>query len=290
MGKLQTLFSDSWAVRRAALDTLMAVINPCITSGNPDAAEAYLSESTESTIKCMGPDGTCGRYSAGSEDLPSGTIAVYHMTGMLYRWETADLSDFISDVESNPQIAGMVLVIDGPGGMAGGVPACAQKISAMTKPAATVVAGEMCSAHLWLGTSTQRVFVSSEFCEIGSIGAMTTFTSYRKYYEMNGIEERDIYPDTSDLKNKDYRALEENGDDSGVKERLERLHRAFAGQVAKCRGIECDMELPIFRGEVVDGKSAIEAGLADQMGTLDDALEWVMAQSVISTLPSEYKN
>lgn len=290
MGRLQTLFSESWAVRRAALDRLMAVITPCITAGNPAAAEAYLSESPQAEIKCMGPDGTSGDYSAGSEDLPSGTIAVYHLSGMLYRWETADLSEFISDAEANPSIAGVVLVIDGPGGMAGGVPACAQKISSMTKPVATVVAGEMCSAHLWLGTSARRVFVTSEFCEIGSIGAMTSFISYKEFNEKNGIIERDIYPDTSDLKNKDYRDLEENGDDTAVKSRLEKLHRAFATQVAKSRGIEADMELPIFRGEVVDGNAAIEAGLADQMGDIDDALEWVMAQSVINALPDEYKN
>lgn len=288
MNRLQYLFSECWSVRRDALRTLESMVIPCITSGNPASAEKLLEDSHLQT-QCLAEGVTFGKWYADDIDLPEGSIIIFRLSGMLYRWETSQLSGLIDAAESNPKVAGVLFSIDGPGGMAGGVPALAEKIRAMKTPTATVVEGEMCSAHLWIGASADRVFVTSDFCEIGSLGTMTTFTSYRKYYENIGIEERDIYPDTADLKNSDYRLLDEKGDDSAVKSRLERLHRTFADHVSSCRGINADMEDPIFRGVVVGGKEAISKGLADEIGNFDSAVKWLLAQGVINSLPEEFK-
>ncbi|MCM1296476.1 MAG: S49 family peptidase [Muribaculaceae bacterium] len=288
MNKLQYLFSEQWSVRRDALRTFESIIIPCITSGNPANAEQLFADSHLET-QCMAEDITFNKWYADDTELPEGSVIVFRLSGMLYRWETDQLSEMVDAAESNPKVGGIIFSIDGPGGMAGGVPQLAEKIHSLKTPTATVVAGEMCSAHLWLGASADRVFVSSEHCEIGSLGTMTTFTSYKKYYERLGIEERDIYPDTADLKNGEYRLLDEKGDDTAIKERLERLHRTFAEHVAACRGIKADMEDPIFRGAVVSGSEAISKGLADEMGNFETALNWIMARRVIDSLPEEFK-
>lgn len=290
MSRLQYLFSELWSVRRSALNTMVAVVAPCIASGNPSGAEAMLADGKiEALCSSSNAHDSFKPWSPSDSDIPEGTVVVFRLTGMLFRWMTADLSDMMDSAESDEHVAGIILVIDGPGGMAGGVPALAEKIRSMSKPVATVVRGEMCSAHLWLGVSAQRVFVSSRFCEIGSIGSMTTFTSFKEYYSKNGIIERDIYPDTSDLKNREYRDLEENGDDTAVKERLETLHREFVAHVAACRGLEPDITKPHFRGLVMKGNEAVEIGLADQIGGMEDALRWIEAQRVIRDLPEEYR-
>ena len=288
MNRLQYLFSEYWSVRRDALRTLESIVIPCITSGNPASAEQMFEDSHLQT-QCVAGGVTFSKWYADDVELPDDSIIVFRLSGMLYRWETSELTELLEAAASNPKVAGVLFRIDGPGGMAGGVPALAERIRAMKKPSATVVEGEMCSAHLWIGASADRVFVSSDFCEVGSLGTMTTFTSYKEYYKKLGIEERDIYPDTADLKNSEYRLLDEKGDDTAVKDRLERLHRAFADHVASCRGIKADMDDPIFRGAVVSGKEAISKGLADEIGNFESAVQWLLAQGVINSLPEEFK-
>ncbi len=106
---------------------------------------------------------------------------------------------------------------------------------------------------------------------------------------MNGIDYREIYPDTADLKNKETRILEENGDESLIKQRAERIHKVFSETVARNLGIEYDPELPLFRGELFNGDEAVQAGYIDQFGGLADAVKWVLAQAT-SRRANEYYN
>ncbi len=290
MSYLQYLFSEYWSVRRSALSNLVSVVAPCIIAGNPAGAEAVI-EKDSVTAFCASSNysDSSKPWAPSDTDVPDGTVVAFRLSGMLYRWMTSQLSDMIDAAEANDNVAGIILLIDGPGGMAGGVPALAEKICTLSTPVVTVVDGEMCSAHLWLGVSARRVFVSSRFCEIGSIGTMTSFSSYKEFFKKNGIESRDIYPDTSDLKNREYRDLEDNGDDASVKNRLENLHREFVSHVASCRGMEPDITKDHFRGAVLNGADAVKAGLADQMGGMEDALRWLQAQRVICDLPEEYR-
>lgn len=290
MSKLQYIFSERWAVRRDALRNLVTLIAPCVAVGRLSEAETALAEK-HIDVRCYMDDEDDDEDSDESRgrDVPEGSVMIINLSGILYRWTTANLYNMLCDFDADPNVAGVVLVIDGPGGMAGRVAATADKIRGMSKPVATVVAGEMCSAHLWLGTAAGRVFVSSRHCEIGSLGTMCTFTSFKEYFKKEGIEHRDIYSDSSDLKNREYRDLEENGDDTSTKERLAELHRQFAESVAEYRGIKADMSKPIFRGEVVDGETAIREGFADEIGDIDQAVRWVEARRVISQLPEEYR-
>ena len=290
MSKLQYLFSEFWSVRRSALSNLVSVVAPCVTAGNPAGADAVLAEGKiEVMCSSMDPCEPFTPWDLMQGDLPEGSVVAFRLSGMLYRWMTSQLSELIDIAEANSNVSGIILMIDGPGGMAGGVPALAEKIASLKTPVATLVTGEMCSAHLWIGTSARRVFAASRYCEVGSVGAMTTFTSYRKYFESNGIENRDIYPDTSDLKNREYRDLEDNGDETAVKQRLEELHRTFVAHVAKCRGMEPDITKEHFRGIMMQADKAMQAGLVDEIGGMDSVLRWLQAQKVIADLPAEYR-
>ena len=93
---------------------------------------------------------------------------------------------------------------------------------------------------------------------------------------MNGIDYREIYPDTADLKNEATRALIEKDDDSIIKARAEKIHKIFAETVAENLGIDYDPKLPIFRGRMFSGEEAVAAGYIDQIGTLDDAARYVL--------------
>lgn len=259
-------------------EALSALLLPCVMQGNLDQAESQLNKST---LKAYATDPTylASRWELDDETLPEGSVAVIELEGVLYSWNTFALERWLLMAEQNEKICGVVLWINGPGGMVAHVDVVASTIKDMTKPVATFVAGMMASAHFWIGTAADRIFVASPLCEVGSVGVMVTWASWKKYFEKNGIDVRDIYPDSADLKNFEYRALEENGDEDPIKQQLELLHEVFARTVADNLGIEYDPKLPLFRGQIFTGTVALELGYVDQLGTLQEAVTWVLGRA-----------
>lgn len=278
MNLLQKVFTGSWSITPKDFEALSALLLPCIMRGNLDQAEAQLHQSAIKAYATEAPY-LASRWELDDETLPDGSVAVIELEGVLYSWNTFALEQCLLAAEQNPKICGVVLWINGPGGMIAHVDVVVNAIRELSKPVATFVAGMMCSAHFWLGSTAERVFVASPLCEVGSVGVMVTWASWKKYFEKNGIDVRDIYPDSADLKNHEYRALEDEGDEGPIKEQLERLHEVFARDVAENLGVTYDPELPLFRGQVFSGSEALGLGYVDQMGTLQDAVTWVLGRS-----------
>ncbi len=286
MDKLHKFFTENWAVQRYDFERAASLLLPCIVSGNIQGAAQQLG-----TVKCKAAAVAPNRakwYELDDVSLPAGSVAVITLRGMLYDWETEWLIRQLDKAEQNPQICGVVLDIDGPGGMVSHVDQAAERIAGFSKPTATVVSGCMASAHFWLGTSAARTFIASTLCEVGSVGVVFTYCSFKKFFEQNGIKLYEIYPDSADLKNKEIRALE-NDDEEPLKERAARIHRVFSDTVSKNLGIAYDPELPLFRGEMFTADEAVAAGYIDQRGSLEDAAAWVLASACKNELNKIYQ-
>lgn len=287
MDKLQQFFANDWAVERRGFDNLMALLTPCILSGNIQAANEILSKPKVSAMAMAAPY-IAPSYRADDTSLPDGSIVVINLVGVLYSWETSWLITKLQEAEHNPAVVGVVLCIDGPGGQVTRVDVAADMLRNFSKPAATVVMGYMCSAHYWIGSSTGRVFVESKLCQIGSVGSLAEFCSFAEYYKQNGIDMRQIYPDSSDLKNEELRAIEERNDESITKARLEGIHALFSQTIAENRGIKYDPEAELFRGKVFDAATAVAAGYVDQFGGVGDAARWVLARAMSQKAQNMY--
>lgn len=258
---------------------LFDVLLPALRAGAVTEAEQLLAQHS---VQCYATTPYLAeRWELDDSSIPDGSVAVITLEGPLYSWETFRLETYLRQAADNPRILGVVLWINGPGGMALYVDVVAKVISEYTKPIATFVAGYMLSAHFWIGSSTGRIFISSPLVEVGSVGTMTTYVSMKEYYKQLGLDVRDIYPDTADLKNKWFRDIEERDDDTILKAKLQQLHQAFAQAVAKNLGIDYDPQQPIFRGETFTGEEALTMGVVQQQGTLLDAVQWVVAQSTL---------
>ena len=279
MNRLQRIFSDNWTIRRHDFESFVSLIMPAIVAGNIEAASAKLNEDDKCTVKATAAPYMAKWYELDDISLPVDSIAVITLTGVLYSWESEWVAKQVEAAELNPNICGIVFVIDGPGGMVSHLDMAAAAVENCKKPTATVVTGIMASAHFWLGTASDRTFIASPLCEVGSVGIVCTHYSFREFFKMNGIDYREIYPDTADLKNKETRVLVENNDESLIKARAEKIHKIFAETVARNLGIEYDPKLPLFRGEMFDGNEAVELGYIDQFGGVADAVKWVLAQA-----------
>lgn len=254
---------------------LLQSIMPALRNGNIDAVDKLL---TASTIEAYATTPyLADRYELADSSLPDGSVAVICLDGPLFSWETMRLEKMLQTACDNDKIAGVVLWINGPGGMITRVDVVAELIARYPKPIATYVAGTMASAHFWIGVSAHRTFVDSPLSEVGSVGVMGTFQSFKQYFKELGIDVREIYPDSADLKNKWFRDIEERDDETLVKERLSLDHRIFCEHVSQVLGIAYDPDMSLFRGETFSGMEAVEKGIIDERGNLQDAVRWVLA-------------
>lgn len=198
MDKIQEIFTAPWAIADNDYYRLLSLLVPCVAAGNLDAIEKRL-DNNKITAYATTPY-LANRWELDDDTLPADSVAVIILEGTLYSWETYRLEKQLRDISDNPKICGAVLWINGPGGMVAHVDLAAKMIAESSKPIATYVAGTMGSAHFWLGTAAGRTFIASPMCEVGSVGIMLTYQSFKEYFRKQGIDYREIYPDSADLK------------------------------------------------------------------------------------------
>lgn len=116
MEKLHRLFSDNWAIQRHDFDNMVSLLMPSIIAGNITAAASQL-DTVKTSVRATASPYMAKWYELDDLMLPVDSIAVITLSGALYSWESQWLIRQVEAVESNPNICGMVLVIDGPGGM-----------------------------------------------------------------------------------------------------------------------------------------------------------------------------
>lgn len=282
---IKDFFAHPCAIGEHEYAATLAMIAPCLKAGRPDLADELLAREPL-TARCTVIGGG-GEYAEVAE-APAGSVAVLSLRGFLLASETDRLIELVGLIEQNPNIIGTVLDIDGPGGHATHVDLATAALHQCSKPVAALVSGDALSGHYWLASATDRIIVMSPMGRLGSIGAFTTYVNTRGMFEQMGIDMRDIYPDTSDLKNEEFRAISERDDEGPVKQRLARLHAYFANDVAQGRGLEYDPEAEYFRGRVYDAAEAISTGLADSMGTMADAVAWVHTEATLRQVNEYY--
>lgn len=291
MEKLHKILSDNWAMRRQDFEALLAMIIPGLINGNLEGVSKLISEGQPKIMAAVSDGINVADYADLIwDEVQPNSVLVIPMRGYLYSWTTEWLIRVIKRAEANPNVIGLVLDIDGPGGMGSHVERAAKALRDFSKPSATVVTHYMASAHFWIGTATDRIYCASPLCEIGSVGVLVTYATLKEFFKKNGIKIWNIYPDTSDLKNKEIRALEDKEDDSLIKEHAEKLHRAFSEAVAMQLGVNYDPELPLFRGEMFSGADALALGYIQEIAEVDAAINWVALQAQIREANNFYNS
>lgn len=235
-----------------------------------DEADLLASSSVNGDLRR--PD---GEFNVESNITMRDGIAIIHVDGALtYRsdfWAAILGGDTYNSIEAafdrcmaDPLVNGIIFDIDSPGGEVSGVSDLAEKIyNARGKKPNGIVSrtgGLMCSAAYWIGCACERVY-SADNGILGSIGVLCTF-----------MKESDSGLQTvvSDLSPAKAPNPEDPVGMGQIKKELNDLAAVFVGAVAKQRGVDFDRVLNGFgKGGVFVGKSAVDAGLADGVKSLD---------------------
>ena len=175
---------------------------------------------------------------------------------------------------ADPSVAAIVLDIDSPGGESSGVFDLADRIRAATaiKPVWAVANDMAFSAAYALASAASRLIVSRTG-GVGSIGVIAMHVDQSVKDQQDGIAYTAVF--AGDRKNDLNPHAPISGEaHSFLQGEVNRIYDLFATTVAKHRGMGVNT-IKSTQAALFFGADAVASGLADDVGTLDDAIRQI---------------
>lgn len=186
---------------------------------------------------------------------------------------TDALTDQIRQAVADPNVSAIVLDVDSPGGDVSGIDELASEIyqARKQKPITAVSNAMMCSAAYYLAAQASEVLASPSSLT-GSIGVYTTHEDDSQYLDNVGVKFTLISYGANKTEGNSYEPLSEDAR-AHLQEMVDSYGQAFEKAVARGRGVKVDeVQKKFGQGRAFTAQKAVKLGLADRVGTLDDAL------------------
>lgn len=171
---------------------------------------------------------------------------------------------------ADPAVLGVLLKIDSPGGSVDGVQELAKEIFSARgkKPIVAFTDGMMASAAYWIGAAADRLYISGDTTEVGSIGVVATHVDYSQREAQQGIKTTEIVAGSYKRIASPHSPLTDKAR-SSIQEMVDEIYAAFVADVATFRGRSISVvSQQMAEGRVFTGAKAIKAGLVDDMASL----------------------
>lgn len=179
---------------------------------------------------------------------------------------------------SDLQVKSILLVIDSPGGTVDGTQELANIIynGKNEKPVIAYSDGMICSAAYWIASAADKIYISGDTVEIGSIGVVATHVDASKSDEMYGEKYTEITAGKYKRLASSHTPLSDEGRQY-LQEQVDHIYTVFVGDVARNRNISEEDALKMADGKIFIGKQAIEVGLVDGVSTYDQLVNKMSA-------------
>jgi protease-4 len=198
-------------------------------------------------------------------------VGLVRVEGAIY-----DPRAIIDDLEWMVKDAGvkaLVLRVDSPGGGASAAQEIHEYIRGIQKDGVPIVVsmGSMAASGGYYISCSADTIVANPGTLTGSIGVIMSFTNLEELFGKIGMDFDVIksgrYKDTGSWSREmtdDERAL--------LQGTIDDIHAQFVEAVAEGRGMGFDDVAGLADGRIFSGRQALEAGLVDRLGTLEDAI------------------
>ena len=214
-------------------------------------------------------------YETGFSKAQKGDVAIVSAIGPMMKYDTFcgpigmnTISNRLLEAEENPNIAGIVLLIDSPGGTVDGTTALGNRIASLSKPVVAYVDGMAASAGLWIAISADEVIASTDVDILGSVGVASNFANTRPVLEKMGVEFHDLVADQSFDKNRNVNSVLKGDYEAYKLEVLNPLAEKFQQHVRDNRPGATEKHLT---GKTYFAKDVMGV-FVDQIGTLEMAV------------------
>lgn len=277
---LDAILNESWAIIPRALDSILKIVDRGIEATSIDPKVFHASGQTEEEV-LLAIDGDL--LEGAERAVLRGSTAIIPIIGPIF--PRANLFTEFSGATSvdmlakdlnvaleSPQVRSIILNIDSPGGAITRVSEFADMVFEARDqiPISAFVYGYAASAAYWIGSSADEI-VTTDTGRIGSIGVVATWVDTRERDKMEGIEEIEIVSSQSPKKRVDPKTAKGRAQ---VQLLVDELADVFVTAVARNRDVDVETVLSDFgEGDVFVANRAIEAGMADRLGSLEALIE-----------------
>lgn len=182
---------------------------------------------------------------------------------------TTTIQSWYEAAKKNSKIKGVIELMNSGGGAVLGTRELSKYKLSYPKPTLTLIEGMGCSAAQYIACASKQIWATSDSCIVGSVGVMTSFKNYKKYYAKMGIDVFELYSKTSPKKNEASRLASEGDMSAYTDGILFELDKTFMDFVKQTRtGITQN----VLDGADMLALQGIKEGLVDKIGTLQEAV------------------
>ena len=264
----------------------MKILNKTIWAITPEMMGTMADIARESRKTCdaiareMGKD----MKDANAASIRDG-VAVIKVSGPLFRYANLMtricgatsyelLAQDFNKAVQNPNIKGILLDIDSPGGEVNGCSELSDIIyqARGTKPIIAYASGACCSGAYWIASACDKI-LAADTAILGSIGVVSIFEK--------DDEDKTIEIVSSQSPNKRPDINTEEGK-AKIQARVDELAEVFIAKVARNRGITAvDVVKNFGAGDVSVGQHAVRNGLADGLSSFEDIISSLNQEKTI---------
>lgn len=211
-------------------------------------------------------------------------VALIYATGAIMQTKTPaqegiaaadEIAGALLDAGDDEDIKAIVLRIDSPGGSAVASETILRAVSVAKEKGkkVTVSMGPVAaSGGYWIAAYADRIFALPTTVT-GSIGVLAGKFSAKGLWESLGVNwDRITWGQNAGMWSMNTPFSESEAERMNLL--LDSIYDNFVERVAKGRNMTPDQVEKIARGRVWTGKAALDIGLADELGSLDDALDY----------------
>jgi len=203
---------------------------------------------------------------------PSGEIALVHVHGMLM--DSRDIVQQLSDHRYNPQVRGIVLRIDSPGGAVAPAQEIYNEIMKLRANHKTVYAsmGTVAASGGYYIACAADYVLANPGTLTGSISAVMAFNNIEELTKKVGVKAsviksgkfKDVGSPLRTMSPEEQKLLQNVVDD---------VHQQFVQAIVKGRNLPVANVHKIADGRIMTGQQALELKLVDEMGGLEKTIE-----------------
>jgi len=213
-------------------------------------------------------------------------IAVIHVEGAIVTgnigFNTAGSDGIVKNINKardDKNVKGIVLRVNSPGGdvyASSMITNALEEFQSTGRPVITSMGDIAASGGVWVTTTSEEIW-AEETTLTGSIGVYSIVQDISPLEKWAGFNNDgvsmtkagDIY-DLSRGVNKDL--------NRGYRENTENIYKNFVTKVANNRGLDFSEVLSFAGGRIWRGDTALELGLVDKLGSLDDAVDSMVSK------------
>lgn len=204
-------------------------------------------------------------------------VAVLELKGVIL--DSKHMLKNLKEAAEDKEIKAVVIRVNSPGGAVSPSQEIYEQVKAFPKPLVISMDSIAASGAYYVASGAKKVFANSGTLT-GSIGVIMEFLNLKKLYDWAKVERYSIKTGKFKDSGADYREMNSEERDYFQGLVMDTLEQ-FKAAVAKGRHMTAEEVTAVADGRVFTGTQAKKLKLVDEIGTLDDAVDYIAKEAKI---------